>query len=72
MLKIIIILNYKLIELALLTDKPRAATIKAKGKIKCATLGKKAFTRLLGPVVDIIKRNTANYAIISQKHQIVL
>jgi cAMP-dependent protein kinase regulator len=51
-------------ELALLTDKPRAATIKAKGKIKCATLGKKAFTRLLGPVVDIIKRNTANYAII--------
>jgi cAMP-dependent protein kinase regulator len=59
-------------ELALLTDKPRAATIKAKGKIKCATLGKKAFTRLLGPVVDIIKRNTANYAIISQKNQIVL
>jgi len=58
-------------ELALLTDKPRAATIKAKGKIKCATLGKKAFTRLLGPVVDIIKRNTANYAIISQNHQIV-
>jgi len=59
-------------ELALLTDKPRAATIRAKGRIKCATLGKKAFTRLLGPVVDIIKRNTANYAIISQKHQIVL
>lgn len=58
-------------ELALLTDKPRAATIKAKGKIKCATLGKKAFTRLLGPVVDIIKRNTANYNIISQSHQIV-
>ncbi|ORX45623.1 camp-dependent protein kinase regulatory subunit [Piromyces finnis] len=58
-------------ELALLTDKPRAATIKAKGKIKCATLGKKAFTRLLGPVVDIIKRNTANYNIISQNHQIV-
>lgn len=57
-------------ELALLTDKPRAATIKAKGKIKCATLGKKAFTRLLGPVVDIIKRNTANYNIISQNHQI--
>jgi len=58
-------------ELALLTDKPRAATIKAKGKIKCATLGKKAFTRLLGPVVDIIKRNTANYNLISQNHQIV-
>lgn len=58
-------------ELALLTEKPRVATIKAKGKLKCATLGKKAFTRLLGPVVDIIKRNTANYAIISESHQIV-
>ncbi|KAJ1971848.1 hypothetical protein H4R35_005017 [Dimargaris xerosporica] len=48
-------------ELALLNDKPRQATIRAKGKLKCATLGKKAFVRLLGPVVDIIKRNTANY-----------
>ncbi|KAL3896272.1 MAG: hypothetical protein SGCHY_004178, partial [Lobulomycetales sp.] len=42
-------------ELALLTDKPRKATIIAKGRVKLATLGKKAFVRLLGPVVDIIK-----------------
>ncbi|RKP39683.1 cyclic nucleotide-binding-like protein [Dimargaris cristalligena] len=48
-------------ELALLNDKPRQATIRAKGRLKCATLGKKAFVRLLGPVVDIIKRNTVNY-----------
>ncbi|KAJ3217095.1 hypothetical protein HK099_005600 [Clydaea vesicula] len=44
-------------ELALLTNNPRKATIVAKGKVKLATLGKKAFVRLLGPVVDILKRN---------------
>jgi cAMP-dependent protein kinase regulator len=54
-------------ELALLLDQPRKATITAKGKLKCATLGKKAFVRLLGPVVDIIKRNAANYEQIHQK-----
>lgn len=50
------------IELALLNDSPRAATVKAKGRLKCATLGKKAFTRLLGPVMEILNRNTENYA----------
>ncbi|KAI8927704.1 cyclic nucleotide-binding-like protein [Entophlyctis helioformis] len=54
-------------ELALLTDKPRKATITAKGRLKLATLGKKAFVRLLGPVVDIIKRNAANYETVYQK-----
>ncbi|KAJ3064622.1 cAMP-dependent protein kinase type II-beta regulatory subunit [Podochytrium sp. JEL0797] len=49
-------------ELALLTDQPRQATIRAcGGRLKVATLGKAAFVRLLGPVVDIIKRNTENY-----------
>lgn len=48
-------------ELALLTNKPRAATITAAGKLKCATLGKQAFDRLLGPALDIIKRNTEIY-----------
>ncbi|KAJ3192086.1 hypothetical protein HK101_007082 [Irineochytrium annulatum] len=49
-------------ELALLNNEPRKATIMAKGRLKVATLGKKAFVRLLGPVVDIIKRNANNYA----------
>ncbi|KAG0177923.1 hypothetical protein DFQ28_005282 [Apophysomyces sp. BC1034] len=40
-------------ELALLNDSPRAATVVAQGRLKCATLGKKAFTRLLGPLMDI-------------------
>ncbi|KAK9765469.1 hypothetical protein K7432_006180 [Basidiobolus ranarum] len=53
-------------ELALLNDKPRAATITAKGRLKVVTLGKKAFVRLLGPVVEIIRRNTANYKVISR------
>ncbi|ORX95649.1 camp-dependent protein kinase regulatory subunit [Basidiobolus meristosporus CBS 931.73] len=54
-------------ELALLNNKPRAATIVASGKLKVVTLGKRAFVRLLGPVVDIIRRNTANYRVISRQ-----
>ncbi|ORE06323.1 camp-dependent protein kinase regulatory subunit [Rhizopus microsporus var. microsporus] len=57
-------------ELALLNDSPRAATVIAKGRLKCATLNKKAFTRLLGPVHEILKRNSENYyAIINQQQQ---
>ncbi|GAA5799163.1 cAMP dependent protein kinase regulatory subunit [Helicostylum pulchrum] len=56
-------------ELALLTDKPRAATVVAKGNLRCVTLGKAAFTRLLGPVMDILKRNTANYHAILKEAQ---
>lgn len=57
-------------ELALINDSPRAATVVAKGRLKCATLGKKAFIRLLGSVHEILKRNSENYhAIISQQQQ---
>ncbi|KAF9569978.1 hypothetical protein EC968_002379 [Mortierella alpina] len=56
-------------ELALLNDVPRAATVKAKGRLKCATLGKRAFVRLLGPVVEIIRRNSDNYQTIEQQLQ---
>ncbi|KAI8332812.1 cyclic nucleotide-binding-like protein [Chlamydoabsidia padenii] len=58
-------------ELALLNDSPRAATVVASGgRLKCATLGKKAFTRLLGPVHTILTRNSDNYrAVISQQQQ---
>ncbi|SAM04425.1 hypothetical protein [Absidia glauca] len=57
-------------ELALLNDKPRAATVVANGKLKCVTLGKKAFTRLLGPVMDILERNSENYhAVLKQANQ---
>ncbi|CAJ0884509.1 15693_t:CDS:2 [Entrophospora sp. SA101] len=42
------------------------ASISAKGRLKVATLGKKAFVRLLGPVVDILKRNSDNYETVTR------
>ncbi|RHZ83631.1 hypothetical protein Glove_89g90 [Diversispora epigaea] len=56
-------------ELALLNNRPRAVNIRAKGRLKVATLGKKAFVRLLGPVVDILKRNSDNYETITRNVQ---
>lgn len=44
-------------ELALLDDKPRAASVVSKGEVKVATLGKDGFQRLLGPVEGIMRRN---------------
>jgi CRP-like cAMP-binding protein len=57
-------------ELALLSNRPRAATIIASGKLRCATLGKEAFDRLLGPVLDIVKRNTAQYKELTRRKSI--
>lgn len=49
-------------ELALLTKKPRAATVYASGEeTKCATLDVDAFERLLGPCVKIMQKNIADY-----------
>lgn len=44
-------------ELALLDDKPRAATVQAKTDVKVATLSKDGFQRLLGPVESIMRRD---------------
>lgn len=43
-------------ELALLNDKPRAASVIAESEVKVATLGKDGFQRLLGPVEAIMRR----------------
>ncbi|OJJ39127.1 hypothetical protein ASPWEDRAFT_49182 [Aspergillus wentii DTO 134E9] len=43
-------------ELALLDDKPRAASIITKTDVKVARLGRDGFKRLLGPVEDIMRR----------------
>lgn len=43
-------------ELALLDDKPRAASIVSKTEVKVARLGRDGFKRLLGPVEDIMRR----------------
>ena len=44
-------------ELALLEDKPRAASVISKSEVKVATLGKDGFQRLLGPVEGIMRRD---------------
>lgn len=49
-------------ELALLNDKARAATVQpVGGPVKCAVLDRGAFIRILGPILEILKRNTENY-----------
>ena len=48
-------------EIALLFDRPRAATVKAKGPLKCVKMDRNRFERVLGPISDILKRNVAQY-----------
>lgn len=48
-------------EIALLFNRPRAATVKAQGPLKCLKLDRDCFERLLGPCADILKRNMENY-----------
>ena len=47
-------------ELALLDDKPRAASVVAKTDVKVAKLGRDGFKRLLGPVESIMRREDYN------------
>ncbi len=49
-------------ELALVTKKPRAANVYAVGAVSLAVLDAGAFERLLGPCVDIMKRNFDSYS----------
>ena len=44
-------------ELALLDDKPRAASVVSTTEVKVATLGKEGFQRLLGPVENRMRTN---------------
>lgn len=49
-------------ELALLRDKPRAATVRIKeGPAVCLSLEREAFNRLLGPLEEIMNENAASY-----------
>ncbi|XP_011163552.1 cAMP-dependent protein kinase type II regulatory subunit isoform X1 [Solenopsis invicta] len=48
-------------ELALVTHKPRAASAYAVGDIKLAFLDVDAFERLLGPCMELMKRNIDDY-----------
>ncbi|KAH7286737.1 hypothetical protein KP509_32G020900 [Ceratopteris richardii] len=54
-------------ELALLNKKPRAATVCAVTKCKCATIDRKSFKRLFGKLEDILERNKQEYSGTEQK-----
>jgi len=48
-------------EIALLLDRPRAATVTARGPLKCVKLDRARFERVLGPCSEILKRNIQQY-----------
>lgn len=48
-------------EIALLLNRPRAATVVARGPLKCVKLDRPRFERVLGPCSDILKRNIQRY-----------
>lgn len=48
-------------ERALLKGEPRAANVIAKTDCKLLTLDRRSFTRLLGPLQQILMRNISNY-----------
>lgn len=48
-------------EIALILDRPRAATVTARGPLKCVKLDRGRFERVLGPCSEILKRNIQQY-----------
>jgi len=48
-------------EVALLTNRPRAATVRSIGNLKCVGLDRARFNRVLGPCENILRRNMQNY-----------
>ncbi|XP_019959892.1 cAMP-dependent protein kinase type I-alpha regulatory subunit isoform X2 [Paralichthys olivaceus] len=48
-------------EIALLMNRPRAATVVACGPLKCVKLDRPRFERVLGPCSDILKRSIEQY-----------
>jgi len=48
-------------EIALLTNRPRLATCTAAGDVVCLLIDRKAFTRVVGPLRNALKRNMALY-----------
>jgi len=57
-------------EIALILDKPRAATVQAAadaGPLKCVKMDRARFERVLGPCSDILKRNLDQYNLYSEQ-----
>lgn len=55
-------------ELALIENQPRSANVYAMGDIKVAFLERESFERLLGPCLDIMKRNSEFYKQYTEQH----
>ena len=48
-------------EIALMTNRPRAASVVALGKVNVLCIRRKTFMRVLGPITEILKRNMDLY-----------
>ena len=48
-------------ELALIKGQPRAASVKAVGELKCLTLDRQSFDRLLGPLQESLNKKANEY-----------
>lgn len=48
-------------EIALLTSKPRQATVRAKGVLRVLAVDRATFTRVMGPLDELMKRNMEQY-----------
>ncbi|XP_063713614.1 cAMP-dependent protein kinase regulatory subunit-like isoform X2 [Symsagittifera roscoffensis] len=53
-------------EIALILNRPRAATVVANGKLECVKVDRPRFERILGPCQDILKRNMDQYQSVIQ------
>ncbi|EGC30584.1 cAMP-dependent protein kinase regulatory subunit [Dictyostelium purpureum] len=49
-------------EIALLTNRPRAATVTSVGNTKCVEMDRQRFNRILGPCENILRRNIETYS----------
>ncbi len=56
-------------ELALIRNEPRAASVVAKSKCKLLTLDRMSFKRLLGPIENLLKRNSDTYVKFIKKNE---
>eukprot|EP01052_Picozoa_sp_SAG31_P022439 SAG31_NODE_1785_length_7278_cov_4.205321_11_plen_178_part_00 len=54
-------------ELALMTNKPRAATVAAKGECTCLRLDRQSFERLVGRCEDVLQRQALKYLAMAPK-----
>lgn len=56
-------------EIALLSDVPRQATVTAIEPTKCLQIERTTFTRVMGPLTDILKRNMEHYKKVTAEYK---